>query len=689
VSNQTTTNEIYVDWIVRNVFLSRTPAQPNVMARAMRLFASSVANIDDEAIRELVTLRLLQHRRFAAAVHSDTELTERFARYFAPIKTIGTKVFKQEDFLNGMRDLSRGKLSQLSDRLGNPFDFRLACVVAERLSGVAVMSGSTIVAFDADWRSFVPHASHSDIQRLVSDRTEALELTSTEAAALIASLQTATPVGRIRILDDHFRSLAYLQLVEIQASLNNGVYPEEVVPVNPTMLARYIGLDNSDEVDLEAITARTLARTSAVEALVRLMGLPMRLLPSVVEAAAKEAGGIKPLIHLVLRVRLSPVSLLHVLRIVAAHASTERAFCRLFSRLSASVLRLLSSGEFDAYIHWIRWISDELLRRPVSGAWAPAKRYAIAWVYGQQTMRLLVDGSVADVTARKSRYSGHEEVLYGALSGLLVPYNPQIVGAERLVLGALGDEDIFHSDLARTSVEALLPLIKVDYANLPWAPSLFNTLLAGNDWLTADTPVLLRRLLGEQLADEDEIAFSPEHLDVALSAVGNDPTFLPFINSRTFGVTAPPAALEYARSTTLAQECRRDLYDASPTIWKTRIGFIARILAVYGDDTDADAFHKYWLEIAKEAAADDSYADKIAFTLIESIAFLTRRGERFSDRAKALSARMLELMELSAPFAQTIGMLVQRIAKRLPSDCMTEDLGKALLLARFRGAARA
>lgn len=138
-----------------------------------------------------------------------------------------------------------------------------------------------------------------------------------------------------------------------------------------------------------SVAAQALVREEGLlPAINRLVGLPVPLPATLVEAVANlPAGDRRTLIKRLVRTAGSPVSKVHLVRLLLVSGDETTAFWRLAQRIIRGLLSPEGVVEFGTFLAILRWVSDEFSQRSDMQTWSAHLRLALAWVH---THRLFV-----------------------------------------------------------------------------------------------------------------------------------------------------------------------------------------------------------------------------------------------------------------------------------------------------------
>lgn len=673
--------ERYGEWITREVFLERALAEPDIIARSIRLFAASAAQMDSGSARVVLMRNLLENSRFRNAIRNDPILWDKFGAVFEPARVISGVAFDQQSYLDAVHLAERGFYSQLAGRDQVEYELRPLSYLAERVTGVGIVRDGVVIGMDSDWRRNIPYATDEKLWDLLNELRVWLELSKDELNNLYEQLRSAAPIERTRILD-RCSKLGHLYLASMHSQLEKRLYAEELVPIQQAMLARYAGFDEMGGGDIDSATEVLLSRCNPYEVFERLAGLPVRIGDAVINACIAEAGSTEGFVRMLLHAPYTPLTRMHVLRVVSERltGAMRRRYMRLLVR--AAIGDLLSNRT-AFHIDWIRWISDELLRAAESGTWPEEQRLIVAWIYGGQVARVLALNGFdieAAVDVRRT-LDCHDDLFYGPPAGLISALNPNNISAERLFLTGLNDA--LPVGLEKPLRIELRDALRLPIESVPWQIGLYTPAVDGRSWFSFASVDALRSLLGADFAEETAQSFSSELLENAFAGLCDDLSGLPIANAASlFGGTA--AALIHARRALAAGSTFEDLAATMPYAWQLRVMTIARICAVSGTDEDLADLQKYFANIVAMVSKDDERVLQHALTLLRIAGLIARTKESVSERFSSFSSSLLLLAEASSKFSRLTGLLGRRLLSRLPASLLDEKLSRVVLLSRFR-----
>jgi len=677
--------DAHFEWIEREFFMSRSIAQPDILARALRFFTASAVQVPEPARFQLIA-QVIRHPRALDAIRHDPTLFKTFHPILEPIRNIGGILFDQQAYTDAVPIAERGHPISLTDRSGNQYELRLVGLIQQRVDGLGIFDGNDLKAMDVSWRRHVLNASTHLLRDLIHGHRSELELSSDEAAQFVQELDIATPVERLRLLDTLSLQAAFSYLASIRDELVNGkVFPEEIVPAEVGALARFAGLDDAASaasLDYNSAVARIQNRISSIDTFLRLSGAPIRIPTNLVEQCIAEAGSVERFVHALIRIPGTPVSRLHVIRVVVEYLGHRRGQ-RLARRLCAAAIASLSSRDAYSYIEWVRWISDELLRSPIGSAWPVEQRSFIAWVYGNQVMQLLnyAGNPIEAALETRQQIDCHDEMFYGALEGLRSAINPGNATAEKLIASGLADA--LGSQLPRPLADEALGALSYSFEPMPWHQGLYGEFQPDQSWLSRNSLDDLKLLLGPAFPEVTSATFSEPYYDELWGKLNGDPLQYAIASARIAGRVDPGSALVWARQQLETADTHEALAKDVPLGWALRLNVLTTLIVGHGSDDEVRALRDYADKIGAFVKNNDAVAEAQGLTLVKVAALIARREGTRDARIASFSSALLKTAELSHDIQVLAGSLARRLLKRLAAPSLNEHLSRTALLARF------
>jgi hypothetical protein len=674
------TREQYAEWIYQDVFLDRGVAEPDGLLRAIRILTATLSQIGDVVARGRIVLRILSDANMLAAIRADETLWASLQSVLDNNRVIAGLVFDQQEYIDAVHRADRGLSAQIRDRSDVAYELRTVGMLSNRMDGIGIFREESLVGFDSDWRRRIPYADDESLRNLMLSNRQWLELSELELSGLTERLREASPAQRNGILDQWIHGLAHIHLSTLKRRLASHIHPQELVPMHTSSLARYAGVDDDAEIDLDRITERLLSRCHPFEVFQRLSGVPIRMSDRVVDACIELCESPEAFFHTALKRIGTPLTRLHLLS-AASHWFAGKKRARLVRRLFLAVVQDLVSLETPRFVNWARWTMDELLRGAESATWTARKRAFVGWIYANQSARLLIgsgNGLERSLDVRKA-LDCHDDLLYGDGDGLSVLLNVNNISIEKLLLGAVSDAFDLEAPPAEFKA-VLLALFENDSSDVPWKAGLYTPSDGFPSWLSVSPVDALRDCLGDMFSEETAPSFEPGYADGLLNGLTVEQ--LPLVYS-AFLLGGGDAAIAYARAEIARAEPFDSVTSESPG-WRLRLLLILRICVISGTDQDVEAAAGYFrglvTVLARESALD---ADHV-MALIEAGGTLAHRAANDAARVSSFASSLVFIAEASPALSRMVGPIAQRLLKRLPASWLNENITKVALLSRFR-----
>jgi hypothetical protein len=689
----------YGGWLVRSVFGLRAAADPRALKRAIHLFSASAARILNEPERALIARRIGELPDLKKIVYSDDEIKSALNVKFDRVRVVGSLTFAVQEYYNVAKGVDEGEARTIRDRAGILYDVRVVCLREPPATGIGFFIGARLIAFDGDWRRLLVSAGPDDIAAVVRDHRQALELSPAEADGLAARLLPLAPQNRVEEIDRLIERSPAAYILRLRDSLAEGVSASELIPIDPEPLAGYVGLDGDGlrpEIDPEQMAEKLCGRTSWLTVLLRFMGAPVRLPETLVarfRALPRHEG--RDLLKRLLRMAPTPVSAMHTVRL--AHLVLDGKTARRLLRISLfRLLNELRRDEFQAYVHVVRWVGDELYRRPISRDWSPAKREFACWVLAHDLIRLLRSAGHSMVGISSMLHGsadGREEALLGDRETAVAIYNSHNVAPRELLVCGIADAlvDWPEGSLDETSRATLARNLRTGNPEFPWMPDVYYGTLVANDsmgsYFSGNRAGRLRKLLGSEVEAHEYDTFTPEYLSAAVErAVAGDHNAWAYLASMTLGVES----LGESVTRPLLDECKQGspqlvLLPENDLSWRLRLNVLARLAGTLGTTAEVDSAWMMWRSALSAMGRLECATVENAAAMVQAAAMLGRSVNGYGDRAASLSKALLEMA--NGPRGECVlsaGILARRLRNRLSGNLIPEDLSRAILVSGFR-----
>lgn len=236
-----------------------------------------------------------------------------------------------------------------------------------------------------------------------------------EAAELLA----AGPGERVEIVQ-RWLSLSvteHLLNVRERFAVRQQLSWTDLLPPSSDGLRRHFRLEGgireqTSHVDVyNAITHVLVEDEGLDEAFARLAGLPVPL-PAILldRIAALPADLQNELVKRLVKAASSPLSRIHVVRLLFHHSSGKRSYGRLARRILRKLLNSQGVVACEAFLGLVVRVHDELNLRPEVRAWPTADRLSVAWGYAHHLFSTLVSAG-AQVDGLKATFAGSSGII--------------------------------------------------------------------------------------------------------------------------------------------------------------------------------------------------------------------------------------------------------------------------------------
>lgn len=211
---------------------------------------------------------------------------------------------------------------------------------------------------------------------------------------------TDSPRRRVDLLQDAQQSgmAHFYKELRKRMGTTGSIDFSTLVPSSLNPLLEHLRLDPKASPELpfscqsEAAATSILNELNLEEAVSRLVGLPLPLCPSVIAALSEQPSEERrAMIRRALRSWRSPLSLLHMIRLLNEFSSDSPAYGRLSQRLIRDAISNEGRLHFNAYHHVIRWVDAEIGSRQHSANISAAHSLAVSWYHADRLFRLMME----------------------------------------------------------------------------------------------------------------------------------------------------------------------------------------------------------------------------------------------------------------------------------------------------------
>lgn len=399
----------YLDWLYERILSKRFEADPALIAGVADSVREYLIDMREDAEKkgqasEISLLLGLFYSDLPKPLQKelslDTDLMENISVRYSKVTTIGEFSFDADEFGRAASEAVNGRETRIA-----PIDHDAELTFAP-LEQQSHSNGMRLVNPDGDETEIkddilvVLSDSAAERETVLYRNRRWFDCSDNELQQAVAEIASNDdPQRRLDETEAWRSSSATVFYTNLHDRLAQ--YPafelSDLRPPDAEALLRHLRLvleANSDEAFLSALgmaAAALVREESLFVAIERLAGLPVSLPTPLIEAvAALSAADRHSLFRELLRVSGSPLSKIHVIRLLNHFSEDTGAYFRLARRIATRLFTARSAKEFDAFAAILKWVSADFDHWPEARSWAPETRLAMVWAHAHRLFVILM-----------------------------------------------------------------------------------------------------------------------------------------------------------------------------------------------------------------------------------------------------------------------------------------------------------
>lgn len=392
----------YLKWLSDSVLEPRFDANPGLLTVCANILKETIRQIQEEASSERLAaaIGITMHefhqdlpQTVRDVLEQDIGFMQSILYHFATAATVGDLSFPLTDYFRAAGAAINGREGPL-----NPVDSETEIVFrpVEGKRGAFIFEhpdtqSPVLVSDDVlELLAESPDRRRAALYRnrgWFDSQGEALD----QAVSAILSLED--PVGRVEAArswressaSEHYQAL-YRRLCDREPYT-----AEDLLPPSAAGLLRFHRLSPASEMDQPFAAVLSTAAHQLLEAeglgtaLRRCMGIPVAI-PSVLVQAFRDKSpdDRRSLVRQLVSSSGSPLSRIHLVRLLLASASETPAFGRLARKIIVGLLAPTAEEQSGALLNILRWTSEEFSRRPDTASWPVSCRLSLSWAHAHE-----------------------------------------------------------------------------------------------------------------------------------------------------------------------------------------------------------------------------------------------------------------------------------------------------------------
>ncbi|MBB4637517.1 hypothetical protein [Longimicrobium terrae] len=394
-------------WLTERVLAPRFGADALLSVAVAHVIKFHFADLGNDLGQELESLRHFVRQRVHDRLPAEVrEEIERDPEYMAnmgvliqPVVRAGEEMmFQRESFIAAVADAMNGLTARIS--LAGEEEPTVEISPAE-----GNPPRSAVFLARSDGRTFVVEDPIFRVLRnSVDDRREVLlqhrdwcvgpaEEFRMEVARVVSMVDPLQRYTEVEAWRDTSPAEHYRELVR-KVSTGAPLSLRELMPPDLNRFADYHGLTQVTENGISSADALELFSTALIAteglfaAVHRLIDLPCEL-PRAVQKRFVDASdrGRRELLNAIFPISRTPVSCIHLLRLLSLDAHTRSSSKRLARRVALRLLSSANEPEIEAFLALLQWTEQRIREDRTARAWNPAGQLAATWLHAGALFR--------------------------------------------------------------------------------------------------------------------------------------------------------------------------------------------------------------------------------------------------------------------------------------------------------------
>ena len=415
VDNEPASRRKFFHWLFSRILKKRFEADPLLVVSVANILKKTVLSSSDEMFKEGpkgVVIRVLQlfykdlPEVLRRELGRDSDFMSSIGMKFMTAITIGNWDFEPEEFWKAASEAINGRESKIRP-IESDVEMTFQCVEdPDRGSAFSIIhpvTGKSNVVKKAELQLLLESpAERESVLRRNRHWFDCPSETFDKVVAEIASMED--PWRRMEATELWQKSSASLFYMKLHRQLreHNQFQFIDLFPPSLEGLLRHLrlksdtkpGLDCHEALDTSA--QKLIIEEGIIEAIDRLSGLPVPLPKSLIHAITNLSSEEKrSLIKKLLRNIGSPLSQIHLIKILMVMSDEIPAIRRLIRRMVRNLLSTKESEKFEAFSAILKWTNDEVGYFPEVRGWAPQIRLAVVWMHAHRLFSFFESGGAS------------------------------------------------------------------------------------------------------------------------------------------------------------------------------------------------------------------------------------------------------------------------------------------------------
>jgi hypothetical protein len=402
------TRQIYLDWLYYRLLQKRFEADSSLLPTTVNSLKSAMRVMRDRPNSAIpkdiwpVFLQIFYNdlpEPLRTELQRDSEFMGEIGLQFATVTRVGDLIFYEDDFYFAAATAINGQKAQILP-LGTENEITFSpSYPPNNFWFDDPNTGKTHVVQNETLALLLDSPSKRE-NVLYQQKKYWFDCPSQIADEAITGIASAVnPKERIGTLNNWLKlnTARYYNELYYGVSQQQQLHYSDLLPPSDTALAWHyrfaanIGTNVPFQEILSGITEQLIDELGLIEAIRRLLAFPTPVPSNLIERlAAKSPEERRQIIKTLLRISQSPVSALHMIRLLLQFANDSAAYIRLARKWIKELFREECTEYHVAFITILRWVGGEFNRRFNGAVWLSSLRLALTWAHAHELHRIFI-----------------------------------------------------------------------------------------------------------------------------------------------------------------------------------------------------------------------------------------------------------------------------------------------------------
>lgn len=398
----------YFSWLYERLLQRRFSADPKLLTSVIDALKNTFNQVKENAQQseaKLVAMDLLLQTYYddlpepiQQELRNDTNFMADFGLTFIPTISINDLSFDPRQFFQAAHIAINGQQTTIT-----PIQSDTEIVfepVKDELALKFIDPNTSEEIRVQDERFILLLDSIIEREKMLYQRKNWFDCSDMERQEAIASIIfTEDMLQRIKIADSWRESSVYIYYGNLynQIRTQKRIHFSTLIPPKANRLPSHYRFSlsietNGDFLEEFAVASKTILHEEGLEiAIHRLVGFPITLSESVLnEISLLSDSELLAFIRNLLRLAGSPLSKIHLIKILVHLAEQKPAFYRLARRIAKDLFTKKSDVEFTAFSNLLRWVYQEFDHWQETSEWGSRTRLAMVWAHTHQLFSIFM-----------------------------------------------------------------------------------------------------------------------------------------------------------------------------------------------------------------------------------------------------------------------------------------------------------